>query len=100
MLVPRAACWSGDLADVEQILGEYATRLVQYEGCVVVGRRRHEIEVRRDTAYGDRTAQELGHGCLEVRSLPLGVVLEERLRLGEPEGDERPIDAERPAPAH
>src|SRR4029079_17002580 len=90
---------SADLADVNEIVLEDALRLGEDPAGLVVAaaRHRHEVDVRGDAADVDRAPEEAADGGLQVGPLPLGDVLEERLRLGEAEGHDVAIDRHRAA---
>ena len=61
------------------------------------GRGGDEVEVGGDAADPDGVAEEPAEGLLEDRPPPLRDVLEERLLLGEAEGDDVALDADRAA---
>src|SRR5262245_31753491 len=94
-LAGRALVGSGSahLADVDEIVLEDPLRFREDpSGLVVRRRRRNDVDVRRDAADADRAAEESADGGLEVDTLPLGDVLEERLRLREAERHDVAVD--------
>ena len=89
---------SGDLADVREVLGEDPLGLREdVSRIAVVGERRQQVEVADDAADADVVAEEAGDPGFDAGLLPLGGLAQEVLLLGEAEGDDRALDADRPA---
>src|SRR4029079_567625 len=89
---------SRDLADVDEILGKDPPRLADQVRALGLDRdRRDVLQVRRDAADVDRAAEPPADPLLEDRSAALEGDLQERLVLGESQGHDVAVDADRTA---